>query len=125
FLQDQSASAQALVASNNGICGTTNNSIAALGGPGGYNRVYLLAAAAGNPSFPSSDVDVQLNYTDGTIVHNQPTEVQSGQSGLIEFSSWGGNGRPDLAVYSASTTLSGTPVAYVYMYSVPADPTKA
>jgi hypothetical protein len=66
--------------------------------------LWLIGAADNDPPFPNTLFGVTIDYTDGTRTQADVHEIHSGLPGFIEFSSWGVNGRPDLAVYSTAAT---------------------
>jgi hypothetical protein len=87
------------------------------------DRVWLLAAGDNDPPFPNMLFETTIHYADGTSTKADVQEAKTGLSGFIEFSSWGFNQRPDLAVWSTRATdgqAKGT--AYVYLFFVQLDP---
>ena len=86
-------------------------------------RLWLLGAADNDVGFPNALFAVTINYANGTTSHLDVHELHTGLTGFTEFSSWGQNGRPDLAVYDApANDGSNFGLAFVYEYFVDLDP---
>jgi hypothetical protein len=128
FSVDGSATPSALtVASAESLfnCKTTAADPGVITVNGRGTRLWLIGAADNDPPFPNRLVAVAIHYADGSSSAATIREFHTGLSGFIEFSSWGRNGRADLAIYSTLATdgfSSGT--ASLYEFVVDLDPTR-